>query len=53
MSRDLNRTQVKGLIKKGLTNCGGSYQKLLDGIGLPRNDYQRFMDFLRHHDLKP
>ena len=53
MRRDLNRTQVKALIKKSLADCNGSYQRLLDGFGLPRNDYQRFMDFLRHHDLKP
>ena len=53
MNRDLNRAQVKSIVKKGLASCGGSYQKLIDSIGLPRNDYQRFMDFLRHHDLKP
>jgi hypothetical protein len=53
MRRDLNRAQVKALIKKGLANGSGSYQRLLDHLGLPREDYQRFMDFLRHHDLKP
>jgi DNA-binding NtrC family response regulator len=52
MKRDLNRVQVKALIKKGLTNCGGSYHQLLETFKLPKTDYQRFMDFLRHHDLK-
>jgi two-component system nitrogen regulation response regulator GlnG len=53
MRRDLNRAQVKALIKKGLANCNGSYQRLIESVGIPREDYQRFMDFLRHHDLKP
>ena len=53
MRRDLNRSQVKALLRKGLANCGGSYQKLVSDVGLPSKDYQRFMDFLRHHHLKP
>lgn len=53
MKRDLNRAQVKALVKKGLTAAGGSYHALLETLGLPHEDYQRFMDFLRHHDLKP
>jgi DNA-binding NtrC family response regulator len=53
MKRDLNRVQVKAVIKKGLASSEGSYQKLIDSIGLSRNEYQRFMDFLRHQDLKP
>jgi DNA-binding NtrC family response regulator len=53
MKRDLNRAQVKALVKKGLGDCGGSYHNLIGSLNLPRTDYQRFMDFLRHHDLKP
>jgi len=53
MRRDLNRSQVKALIKKGLAECGGSYQELLKPLKVPPEDYQRLMDFLRHHDLKP
>jgi len=53
MKRDLNRVQVKTLIKKGLAESGGSYNQLLETLNLPKTDYQRFMDFLRHHDLKP
>jgi DNA-binding NtrC family response regulator len=53
MKRDLNRVQVKAVIRKGLATSNGSYQGLLDNLRLPREDYQRFMDFLRHHDLKP
>jgi DNA-binding NtrC family response regulator len=53
MRRDLNRAQVKALIKKGLADCGGSYLELLKLVHVRAEDYQRFMDFLRHHALKP
>jgi DNA-binding NtrC family response regulator len=53
MRRDLNRAQVRALVRKGLGESDGSYHKLVGSLNLPRSDYQRFMDFLRHHDLKP
>ena len=53
MRRDLNRAQVKALVKKGLADCGGSYQNLMKLLRMPVDDYQRLMDFLRHHNLKP
>ena len=53
LNRDLNRTQVKAIIKRGLAATQGNYRKLLDLLRLPPDDYQKFMDFLRHHDLKP
>jgi Nif-specific regulatory protein len=53
MSRDLNRAQVKAFIKQGLLSANGSYRGLLDLMGVPAGQYQKFMDFLRHHDLKP
>jgi DNA-binding NtrC family response regulator len=53
MRRDLNRAQVQDLIRRGLASCGGSYRRLVERLRLEPTDYQRFMDFLRHHDLKP
>lgn len=53
IERDLNRSQVKAIIRHGLLAAGGSYRKLLEVLHLPADDYQRFMDFLRHHRLKP
>jgi len=53
MNRDLSRSQVKSLIRRGLVGAGGSYRTLLHDFNLPPEDYQRFMDFLRHHQLKP
>ncbi|RPJ84996.1 MAG: sigma-54-dependent Fis family transcriptional regulator [Acidobacteria bacterium] len=53
MRRDLNRSQVKAFVKKGLVDSQGSYQGLLQLLGVPQADYQKFMDFLRHQRLKP
>jgi DNA-binding NtrC family response regulator len=53
LRRDLNRAQVRTFIKRGLDESGGSYRRLLEIIGVVESDYQRFMDFLRHHRLKP
>jgi transcriptional regulator with GAF, ATPase, and Fis domain len=53
MERTLNRNQVRAVIQRGLLEGGGSYRALLDVFHLASDDYQRFMDFLRHHQLKP
>jgi DNA-binding NtrC family response regulator len=53
LDRDLNRSEVRRVVATGLRLCSGSYQELLSQFGLEANDYQRFMDFLRHHRLKP
>jgi two-component system response regulator AtoC len=52
MDRHLNRSQVKEVIRKGLDEAR-NYRSVVELFGMPANDYQRFMDFLRHHDLKP
>lgn len=53
LARDLNRAQVRALIAKALADTKGSYRDMLGLLGLPSSEYQRFMDFLRHHRLKP
>lgn len=53
MDRELNRSQVKTIVRKGLLAVDGNYRRLLDVFHLPSTDYQKFMDFLRHHELKP
>jgi len=53
LRRDLNRVEVKALIKQGLLAADGSYRELLKLLQIPAAHYQKFMDFLRHHDLKP
>jgi transcriptional regulator with GAF, ATPase, and Fis domain len=53
LNRDLNRSQVRALIRRGLRRSGDSYRGLVETLGLPDTDYQKLMDFLRHHRLKP
>lgn len=53
MERDISRRDVRQFISLGLQATGGKYKRLLERIGLPTRDYQKFMDFLRQHDLKP
>jgi DNA-binding NtrC family response regulator len=53
MARDLNRGQVRALIEQGLRMTNGCYKNLLLEFGLDKSHYQRFMDFLRHNQLKP
>jgi DNA-binding NtrC family response regulator len=53
MRRDLNRAQVRAFIRKGLADTRGSYTDLIEHLRLPREAYQKFMDFLRHNELKP
>jgi DNA-binding NtrC family response regulator len=53
LNRDLNRAQVVSIIRQGLVAAEGSYRRLVEILRLPASDYQKFMDFLRHHRLKP
>jgi transcriptional regulator with GAF, ATPase, and Fis domain len=53
LERDLNRHQVRDIIAGGLSRSGGSYKRLLALFGIAQDDYLKFMDFLRHHRLKP
>ena len=53
LERDLNRREVRNLIARGLRETGGSYRQLLDLWHIEGSHYQKFMDFLRHHRLKP
>jgi hypothetical protein len=53
MERDLNRAQVRQFVQRGLTETAGSYTKLATLFNVPADQYHKFMDFLRHHGLKP
>jgi transcriptional regulator with GAF, ATPase, and Fis domain len=53
MNRELSRTEAAEIVALGLADTGGSYKRLLSVFGIAAEDYLRFMDFLRHHRLKP
>ncbi|HEX8906569.1 MAG TPA: sigma 54-interacting transcriptional regulator [Longimicrobiaceae bacterium] len=53
MEREISRADVRALLHRCLGETGGSYKRLLPRIGVAPGDYLKFMDFLRHHRLKP
>ncbi|WP_395787303.1 sigma 54-interacting transcriptional regulator [Aquimonas sp.] len=53
LNRDFNRRELRELVRQALARAEGSYRRMLPLLGLVETDYQRLMDFLRHHDLKP
>lgn len=53
LDRELNREQVQAIIERGLSDSNGSYKRLLEIFQIQQDDYLKFMDFLRHHRLKP
>jgi two-component system response regulator AtoC len=53
MDRELNRAEVRAVIEEGLRRSNWSYKRALAIFGVSQEDYLKFMDFLRHHRLKP
>jgi DNA-binding NtrC family response regulator len=49
MSRDLTRDDLRGIVRKGLEQTGGSYRLLTELFHMPASDYKRFLNFLRKH----
>ncbi len=53
LDRELNRAQVRAIVQRGLADSHGSYKRMLEIFRVNQDDYLKFMDFLRHHRLKP
>ena len=53
LEREMSRAEAQAVIAIGLTRTRGSYKRLLPLFQLPDQDYLKFMDFLRHQQLKP
>ncbi len=53
LDRDLNRLQVRDVVSQGLLAARGSYRRMSVLFNIKPDHYQKFMDFLRHHRLKP
>jgi transcriptional regulator with PAS, ATPase and Fis domain len=50
IDRELTKTDLRHLIKRGLEHTQGSYRKLLDLFHMAPGDYKRFLAFLYQHD---
>jgi transcriptional regulator with PAS, ATPase and Fis domain len=51
LNRDLNRDEVKEIIKRGLDQSDGKYKNLLTLFNLEDNEYKKFMKFLNGNRL--
>ncbi len=49
VSRDITRDDLRGLVRKGLEQTGGSYRLLTGLFNMPEGDYKRFLSILRKH----
>ena len=53
MDRETSRREVREVVEEGLRRANWSYKRALEVFGVAPDDYLKFMDFLRHHRLKP
>lgn len=53
LNRDLNRDEVKEIIKRGLVQAKGKYKNLLTLFNLEDYEYKKFMKFLNGNRLNP
>lgn len=52
LRRELSRGEAREIIAQGLDRTRGSYKRLVTLFNMAPADYLKFMDFLRHQDLK-
>jgi two-component system response regulator AtoC len=50
MGRELTKTDVREIIRRGLETTQGSYRKLVELFHMSPTDYKRFLAFLYQHD---
>jgi transcriptional regulator with PAS, ATPase and Fis domain len=53
MQREITKTAVRDLVKKGLEEARGNYKIVLRLFNMPTEDYKKFLNFLRKHDCQP
>jgi DNA-binding NtrC family response regulator len=50
MARDLTRSDLRFIVKRGLQETSGSYKMLVELLNMKPTDYKRFLNFLQKHD---
>ena len=50
IERELTKTDLRQIIRRGLEQTHGSYRKLVDVFNMLPGDYKRFLAFLYQHD---
>jgi DNA-binding NtrC family response regulator len=52
MQRDLTRTDVRELVRRGLEEARGSYKIVVRLFNMDPSDYKKFLNFLRKHQCQ-
>jgi transcriptional regulator with PAS, ATPase and Fis domain len=53
MQREITKTNVRELVRRGLEEARGNYKIVLRLFNMPPEDYKKFLNFLRKHDCQP
>jgi transcriptional regulator with PAS, ATPase and Fis domain len=52
MQRDITRTDVREVVRKGLEEARGSYKIVVRLFNMEQGDYKKFLNFLRKHQCQ-
>jgi transcriptional regulator with PAS, ATPase and Fis domain len=52
MQREITRSNVRDLVRKGLEEARGNYKIVARLFNMEQHDYKRFLNFLRKHDCQ-
>jgi transcriptional regulator with PAS, ATPase and Fis domain len=52
MQREITRSNVRDLVRKGLEEARGNYKIVARLFNMDQRDYKRFLNFLRKHDCQ-
>jgi len=52
MTRDLTRSDLRFIVRRGLQETAGSYKLLVELLNMKPTDYKRFLNFLRKHECQ-
>lgn len=53
MQREITKSNLRELVRKGLEEARGNYKIVLRLFNLPPEDYKKFLNFLRKHECQP
>ena len=49
INRDITRADIMAIVRQALLETSGNYRAVLQVLGMPPNDYKRFLNFLSTH----
>jgi hypothetical protein len=52
MQREITRTHVRDLVRKGLEEARGNYKIMVELFNMEAGDYKKFLNFLRKHQCQ-